>query len=140
MTTRHSRRGEPDRDHTSSSAAPCSIPPESVHEWTCTPRAWDREEASRPRGGRECRSNLAVHRSSSKPVQEGQCPGVDRASMILVLLGSTMVLELRGANRTEIRCLAVSKAPMNSPMPCTPILAVGSRIDGPDDVNSPVLQ
>jgi hypothetical protein len=29
---------------------------------------------------------------------------------------------------------------MNSPMPCTPILVVGSRIDGPDDMNSLVLQ
>jgi hypothetical protein len=30
------------------------------------------------------------------------------------------------ARGTEIRCLAVSKAPMNSFMPCTPILAVGN--------------
>jgi hypothetical protein len=42
--------------------------------------------------------------------------------------------------RTEIRCLAVGKAPMNSTVPCISTLAVGSRIDGPDDINSPALQ
>jgi hypothetical protein len=41
---------------------------------------------------------------------------------------------------TEIRCLAVGKAPMNSTVPCTPILAVGSRIDGRDDMNRAALQ
>jgi hypothetical protein len=29
---------------------------------------------------------------------------------------------------------------MNSTVPCTSILVVGSRIDGPDDINSPALQ
>jgi hypothetical protein len=41
---------------------------------------------------------------------------------------------------TEIRCLAVGKAPMNSTVTCTSILAVGSRINGPDDINGPALQ
>jgi hypothetical protein len=44
------------------------------------------------------------------------------------------------AARTEIQCLAVDKARMNSTVPCTPILAIRSRIDGPDDMNSQVLQ
>jgi hypothetical protein len=34
----------------------------------------------------------------------------------------------------------VGKAPMNSTVPCTSILAVGSGIDGPDDMNSSALQ
>jgi hypothetical protein len=41
---------------------------------------------------------------------------------------------------TEIRCLAIDKTPMNSTMPCTSILAVRSKIGGPDDMNSPSLQ
>jgi hypothetical protein len=47
---------------------------------------------------------------------------------------------IRYGNRTEIRCLAVGKARVNSTVPCTPILTIGLRIDGPDDINSPVLQ
>jgi hypothetical protein len=42
----------------------------------------------------------------------------------------------RRAAGTEIRCLAVGKARMNSIVPCTPILAIGLRINGPDDMNS----
>jgi hypothetical protein len=48
--------------------------------------------------------------------------------------------EIHRPSWTEIRCLAVGKAPMNSTIHCTSILAVGSRIDGPDDMNSPSLQ
>jgi hypothetical protein len=43
-------------------------------------------------------------------------------------------------SRSEIRCLAVGKARVSSTVPCTPILAIGLRIDGQDDMNRPMLQ
>jgi hypothetical protein len=61
-----------------------------------------------------------------------------RLILFLMLSGFTILCPLEALLwGTEIRCLAVGKARMNSIVPCTPILAIRLRINGPDDMNSP---